>query len=173
MRGKLPDANEAAAAAAITPAHAGKTLILPLTVFCCWDHPRACGENCLINAVCNALIGSPPRMRGKPQSRPQGEGEQRITPAHAGKTPLLFSIAWRNRDHPRACGENAILRTKILEMIGSPPRMRGKRYKVWDAYTFDGITPAHAGKTSCSCSCSNGAGDHPRACGENLFGSSC
>ena len=49
----------------ITPARAGKTIILIFRYSRHGDHPRACGEN---NTLCNVYtqdLGSPPRVRGK------------------------------------------------------------------------------------------------------------
>ena len=65
-------------------------------------------------------------MRGKvvtPEVTVKTEG---ITPAHAGKS--IFDITKRNlcRDHPRACGEKRGIKRKVVDEMGSPPRMRGK-----------------------------------------------
>ena len=76
------------------------------------------------------------------QKRPRG-----ITPAYAGKTQA--GVVERNspRDHPRACGENFDASFDGLPAPGSPPRMRGKHEYGNDTGEYDGITPAHAGKT--------------------------
>ncbi len=50
-------------------------------------------------------------------------------------------------DHPRGCGENWILAPVAACMIGSPPRMRGKRGGTLAHIWGSGITPADAGKT--------------------------
>ncbi len=47
--------------------------------------------------------------------------------------------------------------------------MRGKRHKVWDAYEFDRITPADAGKTKAQYRKEDIVWDHPRGCGENFL----
>ena len=49
-----------------------------------------------------------------------------ITPAYAGKRPILYASAKSVRDHPRLCGEKD---KKICigdNDLGSPPPMRGK-----------------------------------------------
>ena len=51
--------------------------------------------------------------------------------------------------------------------MGSPPRMRGKHSRRHNSSRVPGITPAHAGKTTCSRVAVRHRGDHPRACGEN------
>ena len=49
-----------------------------------------------------------------------------ITPAHAGKRPLLPAASRAQQDHPRACGEKASAPGAATPSEGSPPRMRGK-----------------------------------------------
>ena len=131
----------------ITPAHAGKTSRAAARQRFAEDHPRACGENRGEEKLCKLGTGSPPRMRGKLQSKSKGRMTHGITPAHAGKTCICVSARFRPRDHPRACGENVRRHIKPEKKRGSPPRMRGKlECGHYDAHTL-GITPAHAGKT--------------------------
>ena len=92
-------------------------------------------------------LGSPPRMRGKLNFSCSLLGVTRITPAHAGKTMLVWRPCRRDGDHPRACGENDFKLKSNRKEVGSPPRMRGKR--------------------SLRLSKPRMAKDHPRACGEN------
>ena len=117
------------------------------------------------------VIGSSPRMRGKPPRARKHPDPRRFIPAHAGKTPpgqfrvLAGEVHPRacgenpprpgrpstpSRVHPRACGENRLFDDIHPEGVGSSPRMRGKRLRVAD----------HAGRPRV----------HPRACGENLSG---
>ena len=131
----------------ITPAHAGKTSTPALTGFPLRDHPRACGENEKMSRQSALLMGSPPRMRGKLQSRGENRVSPGITPAHAGKTTREYCPQRRLRDHPRACGENSYRAGSLSLNSGSPPRMRGKRGEDIRAARAFGITPAHAGKT--------------------------
>ena len=51
--------------------------------------------------------GSPPRMRGKVVSHSGSQREDRITPAHAGKSFYREKQNYVEWDHPRACGEKA------------------------------------------------------------------
>ena len=147
MRGKLPvDLNEIARQR-ITPAHAGKTWISLYFPLQNWDHPRACGENRPSELPFFLKLGSPPRMRGKLGEMHENFGQDRITPAHAGKTVCTPVPRSAGRDHPRACGENIEQRLAKLEARGSPPRMRGKHIRFWTVRRI--------------------AVDHPRACGEN------
>ena len=86
-------------------------------------------------------------MRGKRYTDSRIKGVGRITPAHAGKTSISIFIAGYPPDHPRACGENAVVFDQEDCNLGSPPRMRGKR-NVRQMFGYKmRITPAHAGKT--------------------------
>ena len=86
MRGKQTLAAAIADSKRITPAHAGKTRYSHFKSFISKDHPRACGENRLILALCLTALGSPPRMRGKHLVFGFDNKTEGITPAHAGKT---------------------------------------------------------------------------------------
>ncbi len=72
------------------------------------------------------LEGSPPRVRGKHAGIIPRARELRITPARAGKTKFFVGFAFRQRDHPRACGENVMATGGAPMGTGSPPRVRGK-----------------------------------------------
>ena len=48
-------------------------------------------------------------------------------------------------DHPRACGEQVGIISKIPTQIGSPPRVRGTADQLHKDHMLDGITPARAG----------------------------
>lgn len=49
----------------ITPAYAGKRCRSPAFRSMPWDHPRVCGEKCLLYRRPPTASGSPPRVRGK------------------------------------------------------------------------------------------------------------
>ena len=106
MRGKHYLALYSCSFARITPAHAGKTLTLRRSWKAERDHPRACGENEPALSMPLLSLGSPPRMRGKPEQCGLSRRGGRITPAHAGKTWSGPLLPHRKQDHPRACGEN-------------------------------------------------------------------
>ena len=94
-------------------------------------------------------------------------GSLRITPAHAGKTYIVYPSRSTSQDHPRACGENFLSIRSIHLPSGSPPRMRGKLSLFSGIVRITGITPAHAGKTYVEEIVDLDSEDHPRACGEN------
>ena len=126
MRGKRRYGNRETRDCGITPADAGKTACVLSLGYWRGDHPRGCGEN---KPPCCGLDdepGSPPRMRGKHGKASPDQMWWRITPADAGKTPVVQLPAQLRQDHPRGCGENPCSTVDILGRIGSPPRMRGK-----------------------------------------------
>ena len=131
------------------------------------DHPRACGENQVRFPLRLSSSGSPPRMRGKHRECRGKPGGCGITPAHAGKTSPKTPDGRLERDHPRACGENAALLLCLSLIPGSPPRMRGKPGVNGVRVVSGGITPAHAGKTVAWEKARKGDANHPRVCGEN------
>ena len=95
-----------ASATRITPAYAGKTFAGSMEEMQNSDHPRVCGENTTNFIQHRFIVGSPPRMRGKPVDTPRDYGQKRITPAYAGKTDLRVAYGRQKADHPRVCGEN-------------------------------------------------------------------
>ena len=103
----------------ITPAYAGKRYNLSRHLL--W------GEKVLCAVVGCAVMGSPPRMRGKDDGAPMLAPEIGITPAYAGKS--------------------IIIKTARGRAGGSPPRMRGKESNARRKGQKNGITPAYAGKS--------------------------
>ena len=92
---------------------------------------------------------------------------QRITPAGAGKTDLVYGKSLYVKDHPRRCGENSHIGFWGMLGKGSPPQVRGKLSLSCSLLGVTRITPAGAGKTPYTNRCSSCAQDHPRRCGEN------
>ena len=108
MRGKLVSSGQVSQAQRITPADAGKTPSL--------SESR------------KSPAGSPPRMRGKQPFEWFAEIRVGITPADAGKTRFGGNTPNSLWDHPRGCGENLKRLIFLPEVLGSPPRMRGKLF---------------------------------------------
>ena len=150
----------------ITPACAGKRAFLPVSVLVVRDHPRVCGEKSVCVHPVPVCAGSPPRVRGKdavPHDAADGLG---ITPACAGKSAYLQKRGFKRWDHPRVCGEKLELVHKPIQVIGSPPRVRGKAISQAHLPPLRRITPACAGKRLCSVFVCWLCWDHPRVCGE-------
>ena len=114
-----------------------------------------------------SVLGSPPRVRGKPAKNVKTGAEERITPACAGKTSIFACSSLKSWDHPRVCGENLKILVFKVAALGSPPRVRGKRSGQYSMGYCCRITPACAGKTSQEHNQRVSRQDHPRVCGEN------
>ena len=130
----------------ITPAHAGRIILIVIIQERRWDHPRACGKNLLTKSPKLHRGGSPPRMREELKNASLSAGKLGITPAHAGR--ISYALATRDfyQDHPRACGKNVMRSVVFTHHLGSPPRMR-EEFEIIVAMTATlGITPAHAGR---------------------------
>ena len=167
MRGKLITAPVLSSAIRIIPAHAGQTFVIGARGLGKTDHPRACGANKGAGGNLNGRYGSSPRMRGKPHQRVMPPAGRRIIPAHAGQTRALARPDQRRTDHPRACGANSSGAFSMIRLIGSSPRMRGKRVGSVPVGILARIIPAHAGQTQSHQRNGKEDADHPRACGAN------
>ena len=111
-------------------------------------------------------LRSPPRMRGKAKNRCRSCPLTRITPAYAGKRGRAGLPQRQLRDHPRVCGEKLPVISNPAGVLGSPPRMRGKGFRLCAVLCAGGITPACAGKSDTMAFMTSAVRDHPRVCGE-------
>ena len=153
----------------ITPACAGKRRRTISRQHESEDHPRVCGEKLRIFAYPDIVMGSPPRVRGKVVLRVAlciGVG---ITPACAGKRDSAPCDRLFRKDHPRVCGEKSLGSSLAFQVLGSPPRVRGKVRQIRSSAAMGGITPACAGKSMSYVPNSTMRRDHPRVCGEKSF----
>ena len=153
----------------ITPAGAGKTMVHAPRQRQHLDHPRRCGENLDNFLLGDISRGSPPQVRGKPNTRNTARKARGITPAGAGKTLVHVNIKLHSQDHPRRCGENVTVYALLATGDGSPPQVRGKPRQRRDIFPRKRITPAGAGKTRYTRRRDRNRQDHPRRCGENGF----
>ena len=111
----------------LIPACAGKTQRSDTQQSCQSAHPRVCGENVTRFTRCFAMVGSSPRVRGKPARAGLGRALPGLIPACAGKTIRRFAPARPQPAHPRVCGENISCVSEQVRNDGSSPRVRGKR----------------------------------------------
>ena len=151
----------------LIPACAGKTLSTHFWRARPTAHPRVCGENGALDQQVDQVVGSSPRVRGKPHPRRALRNPGRLIPACAGKTAPPRSTPSRRTAHPRVCGENAGVTMHSLRHRGSSPRVRGKHPPVLEVGGPVGLIPACAGKTWDWRTASTRAPAHPRVCGEN------
>ena len=130
----------------ITPAWAGKSVLL-LSVFLVQeDHPRVGGEKEEAKGKAADILGSPPRGRGKVSCSSYSHWYRGITPAWAGKRSSGAKMSALSRDHPRVGGEKGKLSSSEKYISGSPPRGRGKAASKQHLVDIHRITPAWAGK---------------------------
>ena len=85
-RGKLGVYAEAEFTTGLIPAHAGKTRLILSIQNSPPAHPRSRGENRPGTSSGRPSIGSSPLTRGKRPHIRRFVGEERLIPAHAGKT---------------------------------------------------------------------------------------
>ena len=91
MRGKVPVCCPEHRKVRITPAYAGKRMLVGEYPKPLWDHPRVCGEKFLKQVESLSYLGSPPRMRGKVHLTAYFFIIWGITPACAGKRRRHYS----------------------------------------------------------------------------------
>ena len=91
------------------------------------DHPRMCGEHRSLFDELTDGQGSSPHVRGAhPRSFPNGL-QRGIIPACAGSTAPNRSGCAKTGDHPRMCGEHAMVTLDPPPDLGSSPHVRGAR----------------------------------------------
>ena len=97
-------------------------------------------------------------------------GTIRIIPADAWSTLLAAKPISTGEDHPRGCGEHTAELTASALNEGSSPRMRGAQFMARFLPLTLGIIPADAGSTPRRRGRCIRRPDHPRGCGEHVFG---
>ena len=168
VRGKAIIGGTPPTPAGITPACAGKSMFRASVAPPAGDHPRVCGEKLPSDRQAHSQSGSPPRVRGKVFCYVAFDVCSRITPACAGKRHHTHTLCAIRRDHPRVCGEKSIKPTITAHVVGSPPRVRGKGWRLTIDMCPLRITPACAGKRKNTMSPAQISWDHPRVCGEKI-----
>ena len=146
-RGKQPMVIPSVLWRGLIPAHAGKTTFRCDSTGIAWAHPRSRGENAASTAARKVSLGSSPLTRGK----------RRTPPARARA----------RRAHPRSRGENSAAFGWINGSLGSSPLTRGKPGKHLNIPMYEGLIPAHAGKTARTKDTKPKCRAHPRSRGEN------
>jgi len=72
---------------------------------------------------------------------------RRLTPAQAGRTPILVQAVTGATAHPRAGGADGTSGERTAYRFGSPPRRRGGRREEAEDPPGIRLTPAQAGRT--------------------------
>ena len=170
MRGTPPDRVRIPPAHGIIPAYAGNTEAQSIPPGTNRDHPRVCGEHVFGSSQSQRTRGSSPRMRGTLCGRRGNAYCEGIIPAYAGNTMIYNTSSVSLRDHPRVCGEHERFESQRVKVEGSSPRMRGTHADIFNIGFQHGIIPAYAGNTELRQAFVDDFGDHPRVCGEHVFG---
>ena len=166
VRGEVALVSWTVLAGGITPACAGRSALKDLTDEIKQDHPRVCGEKCIVHTIGQIRRGSPPRVRGEAVFMRLSRWRVGITPACAGRRVAYSAGCYTTEDHPRVCGEKSQLTLEVCNNPGSPPRVRGEVYAPVRRASCDRITPACAGRSDTAGHGFGAAKDHPRVCGE-------
>ena len=96
-----------------------------------------------------------------------GRIDDRLIPAHAGKTRTVRALPSSAGAHPRSRGENLNAVAGGNKETGSSPLTRGKLQAARRGLEGMGLIPAHAGKTAAVRRRPGRVRAHPRSRGEN------
>ena len=151
----------------LIPAHAGKTHGQYFGSSGVPAHPRSRGENYMQRSAVGDTPGSSPLTRGKLLGVTLLPWQERLIPAHAGKTCSLTIRRCSAAAHPRSRGENAFRITTCTPAPGSSPLTRGKLPELHGLAPERRLIPAHAGKTRLLRVSARPGWAHPRSRGEN------
>ena len=149
------------------PACAGETEVRCLQTEPGWVHPRVCGGNRANVYLGLFVIGTSPRVRGKPSGNSGSASFVRYIPACAGETIRPCPRATMRRVHPRVCGGNHSEPLPTISLHGTSPRVRGKPVPIYGFSFRLGYIPACAGETHASVLPAFTQTVHPRVCGGN------
>ena len=111
------------------------------------DHLRVCGADRVNLPVGFPPLGSPPRVRSRPDQSGVGRRLRGITSACAEQTPIAPIGCARSRDHLRVCGADRDGHEPRPRGRGSPPRVRSRLQRHRELVRREGITSACAEQT--------------------------
>ncbi len=104
----------------------------------CGEHGESIGGH-------DTILGSPPHVRGASALIVDEHLNIGITPACAGSITAPYVAPAFSKDHPRMCGEHAVIESYAEARLGSPPHVRGaSNIRALIKYNSR-ITPACAG----------------------------
>ena len=113
-----------------------------------------------------AYDGSSPRLRGTASSHGGLTQRRRFIPAPAGNSTPRKATDGKLPVHPRACGEQSLLRLPSVLRAGSSPRLRGTGLLRARFVREGRFIPAPAGNRAPRGFSTCVRTVHPRACGE-------
>ena len=130
-----------------TPAYAGNTINIGISISGNRVHPRIRGEYYPEFHQLADGLGSPPHTRGIQRNTAISASARRFTPAYAGNTFVLSFDIMFVKVHPRIRGEYDDEHKYAWIYIGSPPHTRGIRFLRTYCSRSLRFTPAYAGNT--------------------------
>ena len=130
-------------------------------------HPHACGEHAANPKPRYYVAGSSPRMWGTPSMTGLYRFKSRFIPTHVGNTQFLKRFVVHRPVHPHACGEHPGICLRVIDSIGSSPRMWGTRERAAARVCGYRFIPTHVGNTNATRAGKRSQTVHPHACGEH------
>ena len=156
------------------PACTGKTSPMLCISQKSTEHPRVYGENTDMRRNARSVDGTSPRVRGKQRTMKPVGGDEWNIPACTGKTWRHGETTPVPTEHPRVYGENDQRRLHAQHLLGTSPRVRGKRDNSKQNRGAGRNIPACTGKTFVAGLLARHGVEHPRVYGENIdLGHSC
>ena len=114
------------------------------------------------------ILGSPPRVWGRPIATSAPARRARFTPTGVGKTVPAPPCDCSSSVHPHGCGEDNSSGGRAKCLAGSPPRVWGRHATSPARMPGLRFTPTGVGKTSLDFVPANADAVHPHGCGEDL-----
>ena len=111
-------------------------------------HPHVCGEGSGNAFPPLGMHGSPPRVWGRRIKFLLRAAWPRFTPTCVGKAPPPSTSASRHPVHPHVCGEGPPRSKSRRGHNGSPPRVWGRRLRLFSWPSHRRFTPTCVGKAS-------------------------
>ena len=112
-------------------------------------------------------VGLPPQVRGELVVVERDHGDERLTPAGAGRTRRAGADTPQCPAYPRRCGENRFNHPTGAATKGLPPQVRGEPTTTCGNGRRTRLTPAGAGRTPTYRRRPGMHQAYPRRCGEN------
>ena len=150
-----------------TPACAGRTPSLGVSMVSRAEDPRLRGEDPLLEGAADTTGGRPPPARGGRFAPVAAEPEHRKTPACAGRTAVPRSARARRQEDPRLRGEDDDFAFANDLVTGRPPPARGGPPGRLVGADGPRKTPACAGRTPARPARSRVPPEDPRLRGED------
>ena len=129
------------------------------------DHLRVCGADIAALSPAEPQLGSPPRVRSRPDHASGHDDGRGITSACAEQTNHPAPSRSPSGDHLRVCGADMDDSVEVWALLGSPPRVRSRHHRVPKAPEGLGITSACAEQTNGIRRAGGARWDHLRVCG--------